>query len=82
MWTDQSLWKLKNSIERPEPEAAEPKEVFVISAASNPRFVYGVLDGLRIPIECRPSDSQRILKKNIKVDVRVENGETYYRHIK
>jgi len=56
----------------------EEIEVYVIEAARNPRFVYGDLNGSRIPIECSQKLSQRIVKKRIKVTLREENGETYY----
>ena len=82
MWTDRALWLLKNSIERPVPENIQVEDVFVISPAANSRFVYGILNGLKIVIECNPRDSARLVKKNIKVDVRVENGETYYSYKK
>jgi prenyltransferase beta subunit len=76
-WTDHAFWMLKKHLATPKEESHDI-EVMVISAANNPRFVYGDLNGNRIVIECRANQSQGILKKKIKVTVREKNGETYY----
>ena len=76
-WTDHALWMLKKHLATPVTET-EGIEVYVIEAARNPRFVYGDLNGSRIPIECSQKLSSRIVKKKIKISLREENGETYY----
>jgi hypothetical protein len=76
-WTDHAMWMFKKHLAEPVASKTEI-EVFIVGPAQNPRFVYGDLDGTRIPIECSQKDSQRIVKKTVTVSVREENGEFYY----
>ena len=76
-WTDHAMWMFKKYLAEPVASKTEI-EVFIVGPAQNPRFVYGDLDGTRIPIECSQKDSQRIVKKTVTVSVREENGEFYY----
>ena len=76
-WTDHALWMFKKHLSEPEVSTTEI-EVFIAGPASNPRFVYGDLDGVRISIECPQKYSQKIIKKRVMVSVREENGEFYY----
>lgn len=78
-WTDHALWMLKKHLATPVAKSEEI-EVYVIEPARNPRFVYGDLNGIRIPIECPQKFSQRVVGKRIKISLREENGETYYNY--
>jgi len=78
-WSDHALWMFKKHLATPVTDTTEI-EVLVTGLARNPRFVYGDLHGNRVAIECPQKLSERMLKKKIKVSVREENGEFYYKY--
>lgn len=71
----------QSSAQQVEP-AEEVIDVRITSPARNHRFVYGVLDGNRIAVQCAPRTRQRLIGKTIRVRVLRDGGQTTYQAAK
>lgn len=62
-------------IEEVKEETQSPVEVKVLKAARNGKFIYGGLNGVKIPIRVQPKHQKRYIGKTIKV---IPFNEFYY----